>query len=199
LVLDCKQVSATQADDELACISGVSAVLGKVRCFLDPRVGHLLRRVEYLSADGADSLITRVEVIEFSEPKPGIYFPKTAQISGPGRPLFEVRVKSARINEPIPERDLQITLPAGIRVYEPAKGLIHIWGANGRPEQTFSNEEQLGSWEKEMARKLTGAPEVAAASGAAAIVLFANLGLVLLIGVLIYIRRRLSTSSTRLE
>lgn len=103
---------------------------------LDAKHGYLIRRLEFPSGIAK-------EVSRFQCYPDGIWLPEKVEINaGDGALRTTSTVTDCQVNIPISDADLDVEFPAGARVDEAHKGMIHLWG-NGKPAQSFMNEEDF--------------------------------------------------------
>jgi hypothetical protein len=89
-----------------------------------------------------------LKVIEFQEPKPGIFLPRVLRGSSPDGESFipEILIKDVTVNEPIPQDVFKLRFPSGIIVLDTTQGnCLHLWG-DGVPERTFKTPQEYGEW-----------------------------------------------------
>jgi hypothetical protein len=118
----------------------------------DPSHNYLITHVKNLDNKGKPlEWFAELSVVDFQEPKQGIFLPKT--IRGTSRAnagrIYEVSVSDAIINEPFDEEKLHhLEFPPGIVVIDTSHAeCYHIWG-DGKPARTFAPDE-FRAWKLE--------------------------------------------------
>ncbi len=91
-------------------------------------------------------------VVDFHEPKKGVFVPKTIRGLSetiPGR-VYEVMVSDVVVNEPFDDEKLRhLEFPSGILVVDATQGnCVHVWG-NGKPAMTFQSSGEAWAWRSE--------------------------------------------------
>ena len=88
-------------------------------------------------------------VVDWHEPAPGIFVPKTIRIERPqlAQLRHEFLVRGVAVNAPIPEAELAFRFPKGMGVGDAAKDVFYLWG-DGKPERTFTTDE-YNKWRQE--------------------------------------------------
>lgn len=172
---------------------------GPVVCFLDPEHDYLVGRTEFYDSEGGSPLTTvRVRKFE-SYGEPAAFFPVQTVIEQQGGSTLELQVTDIRINERLAESDVTLDFPEGVRVDEPAKNLIHVWG-DGAPLHSFRSLDEFTRWELATAhgRQRDGQPSQARdASGSWNWLVIANIAIIAVIVLLLWVRRRLSKTEPR--
>jgi len=122
-----------------------------VHCWLDPKAGLLLRRVDHDLAAKRDRKATSntLEVMGFESYGLGTYFPKevNGRLTEGGRAMtyrYEFEVKS--INQPLPPDTFAVKFPDWLHIVNSGTGKIHIWGADDKPRQTFNTTKEFNDW-----------------------------------------------------
>lgn len=165
--------------------SRIPRVVGR-KIYLDPEHGYLVRRMTW--KNGGINLVE-----DFYQFPDGIWVPKRIRNSlGSTHTITEV--VDCRVNSPITDAELAVDFPEGARVYEPDKGLIHIWGKDG-PLRTFTKDTELAKFIEDHAREVNSAsPGGVGVSVFRSRPLFWTVNIVLLsvLAALIVIRKRMS-------
>ena len=121
---------------------------GRVRTYLmsfDPSHNYLMTRVKILGEKRKPlEWFADLSVVDFQEPKEGIFLPKTIRGSSSvnaGR-IYEVAVSDVVVNEPFDDEKLHhLTFPPGITVVDTSQArCFHVWG-EGKPAKTFTPVE----------------------------------------------------------
>lgn len=122
-----------------------------VHCWLDPKAGLLLRRVDQDLAAKRDrkAIHNTLEVTGFESYGLGAYFPEgvKGRLTEGGRTMsyrYEFEVTS--INKPLPPDTFTIRFPDGLHVVDSASGKIHIWGPDDKPRRTFNSSKEFDEW-----------------------------------------------------
>lgn len=98
---------------------------GRVEVFFDPVVNYLVRKATVVVDAPRKITVTR-EVVRFTEPKPGIFFPAEAVHHTPdGKRQVRWTFSNIRINEPIPADVFRLPLPDETVTSDYIKGTIY--------------------------------------------------------------------------
>ncbi len=100
--------------------------------WLDVNANYLFRRIVKLGPDGPR---LEIRILEYAEPKPGIFCPCRAEKIIPKVARGTLTVSDIRVNEPIPESLFDTKLPSGTHVVNHAEGKLYEVGQSGRPEK----------------------------------------------------------------
>lgn len=125
----------------------------KYSIFLDPARNYLISRLKIEDAKGRPiEWFGDMSVVDFQEPKNGVFFPKTIRgrtKADSGR-VYEVAVSDVVINEPFDDERLhQLEFPPGILVLDTTQGnRFHLWG-DGKPAMTFQSLDELRRWKQD--------------------------------------------------
>jgi hypothetical protein len=106
----------------------------RFRVWLDVNVNYLFRRIENIGPDGP-RVITRV--LEYVEPKPGIFCPCRGERTLPKVQSTLFTVSDIRVNEPIADTSFSTLLPKGTRVIDHSEGKVYEAGESGRADKVI--------------------------------------------------------------
>ncbi len=86
-------------------------------------------------------------VLEFQEPAPGVFLPKTVRqtLSWAPAVVMDTVIRDVAVNVPITDEELAFRFPEGIRVADRGRNVEYLWG-RGVPARTFKMTEELGEW-----------------------------------------------------
>ncbi|MDR2644256.1 MAG: hypothetical protein LBC74_15860 [Planctomycetaceae bacterium] len=127
----CEQLELTIPQENYSVLSTAGNLIAnspymKVRIYILPDKGYVIRRLEYMTADGK-FWGHRFESTDFREISAGIWLPMNYKIifdqdTGQGKnkyKVWEYSVKNvSRINEPILGKDFDLRVPQGTTVYD---------------------------------------------------------------------------------
>ena len=119
----------------------------------DPSHNYLIRNLKTLDSKGKPlEWFSDLSVVDFQEPKKGIFVPKMIRGSSHANPerIYEVEVSDVVVNEPFEDEKLRhLEFPPGIVVLDTTQeNCFHIWG-DGKPAMTFRTPEELNHWRLE--------------------------------------------------
>jgi len=159
-----------------------------LQCTLSPSHGYLISRCQSFAKD--KSFISDIVVQEFTETATGAWFPSLAFMKNDaGEIIMRARLIEATHGSSITEKDATVQFPEGARVDNPVEKVIHIWGPKDGPIHSFDSFDDFRLWEDEAAR--ANAPSVPSPRTwrISAPVFWANVVLIGLILVLLYLRK----------
>jgi peroxiredoxin len=86
-------------------------------------------------------------VLEFQQPVPGIFVPRTIRETMSWAPgiVVETVIQEAAVNVPMADADLTFRFPAGISIADTARGVWYAWG-NEAPARTYKTADELTEW-----------------------------------------------------
>ncbi|HLJ97343.1 MAG TPA: hypothetical protein VKU02_29560, partial [Gemmataceae bacterium] len=86
-------------------------------------------------------------VLEFQEPAPGIFLPKTVRQTMSWAPavIIERVIRDVALNIPFAGEELAFRFPEGIHVSDKTRNVEYLWG-KGAPTRMFKTTEELGEW-----------------------------------------------------
>lgn len=153
---------------------------------LDAQHGFMIRRVEWPG-------LAVHEVKSFQEVSKGIWIPTRVHTSTPGGETHRLDVIECKVNLPIADEQLEVKYPegAGVRDYTQDTPRIHFWGKDG-PVKTFSRYREFEAYAKEMERRAEADRQAAAPRQAWIMPLvWGTVALTTIVGVLVFVRKRL--------
>ncbi len=125
--------------------SGVKRIMS-----FDPSHNYLMTELKVLNPKGKIfEWFADMSVVEFQEPRPGIFLPKIIRGVSPttaGR-IYEVVMSDVVLNEPFDDDNLHhMEFPPGIVVADNTQEpCFHLWG-DGKPVRTFRTVAELRRW-----------------------------------------------------
>jgi hypothetical protein len=113
--------------------------------YFSPKHNYLVKKLElYVAPDKKEYVISGIhEVLEFTEAKPGIFFPTRIETVAYGnddkKTIKKVLISDLVVNEPISDDVFQIRFPPGILVTDTIQGKLFRTDAQGNPTLTAKN------------------------------------------------------------
>lgn len=195
VVAAARDVQLTRDPDGMVTIACALALpdapeMERLRFTFDPARGYLLRRV--VAPDAGQR-----EVVAVAEPKPGIFLPTKIVAGSLQQPNLEIRLRWSRVNEPIPDAELEFPFPEGAAVHDvrSTSEVVHLWGPSDRPARTFPSPEAYATWYdaqwREFLQNLAGQPQGKAPVGRNILLIVGNVLLVAVLMGLFILRRQL--------
>jgi hypothetical protein len=142
--------AATVAGDDVHPIIEIKVPDGERRFTLSSQHGYLPSRGEWLDSKG--EMWAKVEITEFFEARPGVWFPKLSLSYDHTTPKVRATVVKSTFGAPIPRNEAIVQFPHGARVDNPVEKVIYVWGRDGRPELSFTDPKAFQAWEIQAAR-----------------------------------------------
>ena len=143
-----RSVLKTPGSSSLACYEVVAETpINQFTIFLDPKHNFWATRFEQRPTQS--DMFAFAEIQEFEEFSNGIYLPKLR--------IRKESVKSANyeetfrfsypsVNQPIDQSKYHVAFPEWTRVFDSDKKLIHLWGSDDKPKQTFASLQEYQNW-----------------------------------------------------
>lgn len=167
-----------------AGMKGVPELAGHMKCWLDPTKGYALVLKEHFDSN-ASELESRVEFADYEQNSDGLWFPRRmsytrfgTRIGSPkllGKPLVvsELAIDSLALNEEVSSRVFLVQLPIGQKVFDFESG------SSDQPVEYAWGGIENHKWKKSY--------------GFAWIVAFNVIGAAVLVGLVLYLRKRKET------
>jgi hypothetical protein len=123
--------------------------------FIDPSANYMIRMIRAesspITVHGLKDPITvtvKVEVVEFQEPKPGIFIPKRVDVERSDSKVHTVTlVSNLKVNEGVQLKDFDFTFPPWCRVNDLDSGKAEVIGEDGQTvAASFSNRAEQEDW-----------------------------------------------------
>jgi RNA polymerase sigma factor (sigma-70 family) len=86
-------------------------------------------------------------VLEFQEPAPGIFLPKSVRHTVSRMPgaVFETSIGEVSVNASVADQEFAFRFPAGIGVSDLGRNVWYVWG-DGVPARTFKSVDEYNEW-----------------------------------------------------
>jgi hypothetical protein len=126
---------------------------------VDPSNNFMIRRIEHRAAvKGITKPYHEISVREataFHRFPDGSCLPEKIQVSigddiSPGGDKRESTIifESLMCNEPISPSELAFSFPEALTVVDDTTGMVHIWGADGKPARSFKSGKEFEAWDR---------------------------------------------------
>jgi RNA polymerase sigma factor (sigma-70 family) len=114
---------------------------------LSPAHGYAIAETQAVQVADPTRLKSVNRVLEFQEPAPGIFLPKTVRQTMSWAPaiVIETVIHDVAINGPVNDANLAFRFPEGIGVADTGKNVQYVWG-KGAPARTFKTVDELNEW-----------------------------------------------------
>lgn len=109
---------------------------------LDPKHNYMISK----STTTFGKFVGAKEVVEFREPKPGVFVPGLVRDHerNPDQ-LVEYAIEDLEVNEPVPEEEFAFRFPVGLPLDDDINNVVCIWG-DGKPARTFATHAEFNKW-----------------------------------------------------
>ncbi len=114
---------------------------------LSPAHGCAIVETQTVRTAQAATYKSNSRVLEFQEPAPGIFLPKTVRATMSWAPaiVVETVVRDVTVNGPVADANLAFRFPEGAFVNDVARGVFYVWGRDA-PARTYKNVDDYNEW-----------------------------------------------------
>lgn len=122
------------------------------RFFIDPSSGYAIRKIwaQNSDIDGAKGENNRAtnysEVVDFYNPKPGLYIPKNIVICTDTGKMLAAQVECISANEAVPDTQFDFKFPDFCRVTNFTSGKLEIVNEKQEAIAAFANADEHNEW-----------------------------------------------------
>jgi RNA polymerase sigma factor (sigma-70 family) len=116
---------------------------------LSPARGYAIAETKSRQATNGTELKSSNRVLEFQEPAPGIFLPKSVRQTMSWAPaiVIDTVFQNVAVNAAVPEKEFALRFPAGLQVFDGGRKCWYLWG-RGAPQRTYRTADEINEWNR---------------------------------------------------